>query len=232
MENRHSTKQAAAVLAFVLCCCVSFPATAQTIGAACASPASAGSPALIQSSSTSELLICNGSIWALAEAITTGGNVGIGTALPGQLLQVNGHVLVQGGTGTATNYRDLYIGGIGGWTPNETHSVNFVYGSASSPTFVNSINSSYDGTYGSFSFVSDINSTNSLLYIKGNGLVGIGTTSPDVKLRIYGSNVASKGQLILDPPDYSQMTFYGSVAESMGEMALEGSARWGPASPS
>jgi len=113
-----------------------------------------------------------------------GGNVGIGTTSPGEALQVNGHILINTGEGVAQNYRDLYIGGISGWATNETHSVNFAYNTASSPSVLNSINSIYDGTYGDFNFVSDINGTSSLLYIKGNGDVGIGTTGPSFPLQV------------------------------------------------
>lgn len=54
-------------------------------------------------------------------------------------------------------------------------------------------------------------STNSAFYIVANGNVGIGTTSPDVKLRIKANNVSAKGQIVLDSADYSQITHYNGA---------------------
>jgi hypothetical protein len=44
--------------------------------------------------------------------------------------------------------------------------------------------------------------------IDSSGNVGIGTSSPDVKLRIKGNNVAFKGQFVIDSADYAQITAY------------------------
>jgi hypothetical protein len=49
--------------------------------------------------------------------------------------------------------------------------------------------------------------------ITSTGNVGIGTNSPDVKLRITGANVSDKGQLLIDSTDFSQITAYNGSTQ-------------------
>ena len=112
------------------------------------------------------------------------GNVGIGTTSPGQLLHVNGgQLLVNSGTSVAA-YRDIMMGGIGGWSTGESHGIDTVYNTASSPTTFTRIESYFDGSSASMYFRNFFNSsapqTSILMTIRGNGTVGIGTTNPNI----------------------------------------------------
>jgi len=84
MVFRCSMKRAACLIVLVFGF-ASFRANAQSVGAACST---AGTLSLIGSSSPGELLVCNGTIWGLAEAIASGGNIGIGNTSPGALLDI------------------------------------------------------------------------------------------------------------------------------------------------
>ena len=85
MVFRCSMKRAACLIVLVFGF-ASFRANAQSVGAACST---AGTLSLIGSSSPGELLVCNGTIWGLAEAIASGGNIGIGTTMPGVSLDIS-----------------------------------------------------------------------------------------------------------------------------------------------
>ena len=128
--------------------------------------------------------------------ITSGGNVGIGTTSPGQKLQIEGSLLVNAGT-SATAYRDIMLGGIGGWVTGESHGIDTVYNTASSPTTFSRIESYFDGTNGKIRFRNLYNDSNPrtdiLMTIQGNGNVGIGTDNPGAKLDIVSTGAGSEG---------------------------------------
>jgi len=124
--------------------------------------------------------------------ITSAGNVGIGTTSPGQLLQVHGgSLLVNTGT-SATAYRDIMMGGIGGWATGESHGIDTVYGGSASPTTFTRIESYFDGSSASMYFRNFFNSsspqTSILMTIRGSGNVGIGVTSPQAPLHVIAAN--------------------------------------------
>lgn len=87
MDSRRSLNCAVAVfLAALIFVFTTSPAGAQSIGDPCST---AGWTSHVVSSSTGELLVCNGSTWGLSEAFTSGGNVGIGTASPTAPLHIS-----------------------------------------------------------------------------------------------------------------------------------------------
>jgi hypothetical protein len=114
--------------------------------------------------------------------ITSAGNVGIGTTAPDSLLEVNGRVSIRGGN-------ELYFGqstsAIGSWTTR-------MYASGSTHKFnANEFIFNNEG-YGSTEF----------MRITAAGNVGIGTTSPSVRLQVVGANSA-EGQLYVGNTDVS-----------------------------
>ena len=144
-------------------------------------------------------------------SITTSGNVGIGTTAPGQKLQVDGNLLVNAGTSAAA-YRDIMMGGIGGWSTGESHGIDTVYYTAASPTTFSRIESHFDGTNGKMRFRNLFNAnaprTDILMTIQGDGNVGIGTDSPIGKLHIAStSGVASPGSIALSIRDAGSPTY-------------------------
>ena len=151
--------------------------------------------------------------------ITTGGNVGIGTT-PNQRLQVDGgSLLVNSGT-SATAFKDIMIGGIGGWSTGESHGIDTVYNTAASPTTFSRIESHFDGTSGRIRFrnlfFSSAPRTDILMTIEGNGNVLIGTTTdPGNKLYVSGSVKATSG--------FSFPAFSGGQEWQIGSDSVVGS---------
>jgi hypothetical protein len=139
-----------------------------------------------------------------SQIFDNGTNVGIGTTSPGQKLQVDGNLLVNSGT-SATAFRDIMMGGIGGWSTGESHGIDTVYNTASSPTTFSRIESHFDGTSGRFRFrnlfFNSSPRTDILMTIEGNGNVLIGTTTDGgAKLQILSTGIAlnmatSNGQM-------------------------------------
>jgi hypothetical protein len=84
------------------------------------------------------------------------------------------------------------MGGIGGWSTGESHGIDTVYNTASSPTTFSRIESHFDGTSGRFRFrnlfFNSAPRTDVLMTIEGNGNVLIGTTTDNgAKLNVNGT---------------------------------------------
>jgi hypothetical protein len=142
---------------------------------------------------------------AIKMTILSGGNVGIGTNNPGQKLQVEGSLLVNSGT-SASAFRDIMIGGIAGWSGGESHGIDTVYNTATSPITFSRIESHFDGTSGRFRFrnlfFSSAPRTDILMTIEGNGNVLIGTTTdPGYKLRVNGTTFTNDIRTFLPEAD-------------------------------
>jgi len=120
-----------------------------------------------------------------AMTLTTGGNVGIGTTTPGAKLDVNGDVFINSNyTGSNAAANDLTIGK----TTTGNHGITIATG----PTYTGSI---YFGDSGNndAGIIGYQHSSNSMKFttnrsekmrITSGGNVGIGTTSPSMKLEV------------------------------------------------
>jgi hypothetical protein len=130
-----------------------------------------------------------------AGAIDSSNNWGIGTTSPGQRLHVEGRTLINMGTGAST-FDDLNIGGISGWSSGEAHRINFVYGTAASPSIFTTIESKYNGSTNKAElrfrnmYTSGGSTATTMTIIGGTG-VGIGTESPSEALHVIGKILAS-----------------------------------------
>jgi len=148
---------------------------------------------MIGNSSPGELLVCNGSTWGLAEAITSGGNVGIGTTNPGGYeLAVSGSVP----DSANTSIQNTSVSGMSGINiyDNTSAEIGAVgYANASFPTIGGEF---VFGTYSTKDIVFLSNSTERLRITSG-GNVGIGTTSPNALLDI-GSTGTTLGTMRLE----------------------------------
>ena len=105
-----------------------------------------------------------GDIWSL-----NSGNVGIGTTTPAFKLDVNGHVAIRNG-------KVLYF-----FSPSNGQYTWISAATDSSLLFRNAANYDFQ-TYSAGAY-------SSKLYIKNNGDIGIGTSSPVVKLDVFGRGV-------------------------------------------
>ena len=91
----------------------------------------------------------SGTVVALATSpsFTTpslGAATGTTLTLSGQLA-VNNTVYFNAGTG-ASDYNDLNLGGVGGWSGNESHGINTYYGSIASPTIFSRLDTQFNGS--------------------------------------------------------------------------------------
>lgn len=115
----------------------------------------------------------------------SGGKVGIGTSAPTAKLQIQ-----SGTNGSATTFRDINIGGLGGWTSGEEHTIAAVYSNGD----VGRINFRWNAGIGASFNIDNLlfpnaSSSGKVFTVLCNGNVGIGNEVPDARLRVDGSGL-------------------------------------------
>jgi len=103
--------------------------------------------------------VLNSGTWSInvtgsANSATTatnlsGGSISGTTATLSGQLTVNNTVYFNTGTG-ASQFNDLNIGGVGGWSGTESHGINTYYGTVASPTIFSRFDTYWDGSNASF----------------------------------------------------------------------------------
>ena len=148
--------------------------------------------------------------------VAQNGNVGIGTASPTEKLSVNGNMIV-GGNHTASVLR-LEATNEAGAPAMAVGLQLHGYESRGKGIYISDKNTSdnwfigegydYDGIGIGYSTGSQTEySANTKFLIKGNGNVGIGTTSPTEKLSVDGNILAKKVRVSIDAADWPDYVF-------------------------
>ena len=155
---------------------------------------------------------------------SVGGNVGVGTTTPSAKLSIgngsisDGNIPVQ--ISTAASSGLVYFGA----NKNGAYGALFGYdNSGYGGTVVRNVVSS--GSSGdAMSFV--VNSTTTAVYIKSDGNVGVGTTSPSYKLQVVGSfSATTKSFDIEHPTKLGKRLVYGSLESPYHGVRLTGKGK-------
>ena len=155
---------------------------------------------------------------------SVGGNVGVGTTTPSAKLSIgngsisDGNIPVQ--ISTAASSGLVYFGA----NKNGAYGALFGYdNSGYGGTVVRNVVSS--GSSGdAMSFV--VNSTTTAVYIKSDGNVGVGTTSPSYKLQVVGSFSATTKSFDIEHPTKSgKRLVYGSLESPYHGVRLTGKGK-------
>jgi len=137
------------------------------------------------------------SSWAERMRITSAGNVGIGTASPGSLLQVGGLGATATATPTAIQMDNSYRNAVGGNT-----SLKFYFYKNGTETYGFGVNNTAGIEYhagvsgGGSAYHAFYTDTTEKIRITAAGNVGIGTTTPSAKLDVNGNAVIT-GTLLM-----------------------------------
>jgi len=128
--------------------------------------------------------------------ISSSGRIGIGTSNPLQLLHLQNGRLFINNPNSSDTFNDLNIGGINStiWDNNESHRINFVYGTnGASLSQFQTIESNYNSStqISKLRFRNFYNNgpqTSVIMTLESTGKIGINTDNPQTSLHISGAS--------------------------------------------
>jgi len=159
-----------------------------------------------------------------ALTINSSGNFGIGTSSPSQTL----HVLNGTSSGGLIQYDGQSNAEFGLRIQSNISGGNFESDFANGTTALLDLFANSSTTSGGDLLVARTQSSTPVLLVKGNGRVGIGTTSPTSLLTVagilnatngnFGSNVSSQGTLNLSNNGAEQLEFFTGVSSGLSQI--------------
>ena len=151
---------------------------------------------------------------ATANGMIVSGNVGIGVTAPSQKLDVNGIIKIEG-TGSFGSVSP----GLSLFNGSDDYKIGF--SNDGSRGLIRYNVDSATANHGHLFSAGPAGSQTDLMYIRGDGNVGIGTTSPGSKLDIWGSlNVATGSNPTLFVNTATQNVGIGTSTPTLGPLTM------------
>jgi hypothetical protein len=165
----------------------------------------------IQANGTNQLELSTGTNYAQISAVGASGVLAFTTAGNTERMRIDSTGNVGIGTSSPTGKLDVRVTGDGSRTANlfnTTQAIGFRIRTSGTDNFIESVNTA-ETEYANFRIIADplslesstftkfITNNSERMRIDSSGNVGIGESSPDTKVHIYGASTAGRGQLYI-----------------------------------